>query len=235
MSENERQLTRIIDSLRSELRETQRCYHEKTEEADRLRREVERLRREILVHNTNIRNGTRNELETLLSSLSESSLPGTQLNTVPHGMSHTNRGGVREWRTNHDGDEYHDLPEPEHDIRHYDAPDDNAVDQNTEYLTGTELDRMRPSLVTAITALRRYDYSMFPDLEDLHVTDPVSARSIASLRREKYELALVDLSAHNYNAARRHLRYIVQYILPANNTTQRNLRYVARPANRRTN
>lgn len=143
----------------------------------------------------------------------------TQLKTVPLGVRHANR------------DAWHDLPEPEDDIRDYDDPDDDAVDENTANLTGIELELMKPSLISAIALLRRYDYGMFPDLEHLHLTNSAHARSIASMRREKYQLTLAALSTHDYNAARRHLRYIIQYLpRPADNTARRNLEYRPRPA-----
>jgi hypothetical protein len=147
----------------------------------------------------------------------------TQLKTVPLGARHSNR--------NRNG--LPDFPEP--DQGHYEDPDDNAVDENTANLTGIELELMRPSLIHAIALLRRYDYRMFPDLESLHLTDRALARSMASVRREKYQLTLAALSTHDYNAARRHLRHIVQYLpRPVDNTARRNLQYMPRPAARRT-
>ena len=231
-------LEQKVVSLTKELDLTKSNYIEKIDEAKNLQKQLTEAKmsrfsfvRPKIYPDTFFRN----ELETLLSSLSESSLPGTQLNTVPHGMSHTNRGGVREWRTNHDGDEHHDLPEPEHDIRHYDDPDDDAVDPDTANLTGIDLENMRPSLISAIRWLAAYNYNMFPDLAQLVLRDSALARSTASLRREKYQLALAAVSAHDYNAARRHLRYIVQYLPYDYNTARRtNVPYMHRPAAHRT-
>jgi hypothetical protein len=120
-------------------------------------------------------------------------------------------------------DAWHASPEePDDDIRHYDDPDDDAVDENTANLTGHELELMKPWLIRAIEMLRRYDYSMFPDIQHLHATDPVLARSMASFHREKCQLALAALSTHDYNAARRHLRYVIQFIhRPARNLGHR--------------
>ena len=153
----------------------------------------------------------------------------TKLNTVPRGARRANR------ETPAHRDAWHDVREPDDDIRGYDDPDDNAVDENTANLTANELELMKPSLISAIEMLRRYDYSMFPDIKDLHRTDRALARSMASVRREKYQRALAALSTHDYDAARRHLRYIIQYLpRPADNTVRRNLAYMPRPAARRT-
>ena len=143
----------------------------------------------------------------------------TQLKTVPLGarVRHANR------------DAWHDLPEP--DIRDYEDPDDDAVDERTARLTDIELERMKPWLNRAIESLVRADYSMFPDLESIRDThqDPALARTMASMRREKYHLALAALSRHDYNAARRHLRNMT---LPADNTARRHLRNMTLPAAR---
>ena len=138
----------------------------------------------------------------------------TQLKTVPLGMRHRNR------------DAWNAYPEPDDDIRHYDDPDDDAVDENTANLTGHELELMKPWLIRAIEMLRRYDYSMFPDIQHLQATEPAMARSMASFHREKCQLALAALSTHDYNAARRHLRYVIHFMYrPA-----RNLEHRPRPA-----
>ena len=141
----------------------------------------------------------------------------TQLKTVPLGMRHRNRDA---WNA------YPEPDEPDDDIRHYDDPDDDAVDENTANLTGHELELMKPWLIRAIEMLRRYDYSMFPNIQHLHATDPALARSMASFHREKCQLALAALSTHDYNAARRHLRYVIQFI----HRPSRNLGHRPRPA-----
>jgi len=150
----------------------------------------------------------------------------TQLKTVPLGMRHRNRDAWHAYPEPDESDDDIRHYEPDDDIRHYDDPDDDAVDENTANLTGHELELMKPWLTRAIEMLRRYDYSMFPDLQDLHATEPALARSMASFHREKCQLALAALSTHDYIAARRHLRYVIQFIP----RPVRNLGHRPRPA-----
>jgi hypothetical protein len=110
-------------------------------------------------------------------------------------------------------DAWHASPEePDDDIRHYDDPDDDAVDETTANLTGAELELMKPSLRRAMEKLRSFDYSMFPDVNDLRHTEPALAHSMMSFLREKCQLTLAALSTRDYHNARRHLKYLIKYI-----------------------
>ncbi len=111
-------------------------------------------------------------------------------------------------------DAWHAYPEePDDDIRGYDDPDDVHVDyEKTANLTAHELELMKPSLNHAIETLRKYDFSMFPNIQHLYLTDRALARAMASMFREKCQLTLMALSTHDYMAARRHLAHVIEYI-----------------------
>jgi len=122
------------------------------------------------------------------------------------------------------------YPEPDDDIRGYDDPDDVHVDyEKTANLTTDELELMKPSLNHAIEMLREYDFSMFPNIQHLYLTDRALARTMASMFREKCQLTLMALSKNDYIAARRHLAYVID-ILPTDNTARRNSEHRSRPA-----
>jgi len=122
------------------------------------------------------------------------------------------------------------YPEPDDDIRGYDDPDDVHVDyEKTAKLTVHELELMKPSLNHAIEMLHEYDFSMFPNIQHLYLTDRALACTMASMFREKCQLTLMDLSKNDYIAARRHLAYVID-ILPTDNTARRNSEHSSRPA-----
>jgi len=128
------------------------------------------------------------------------------------GTKHSNRASGTKDDYKSDDDAWHDHPEPDDDIRHFDDPDDDVVDEYTTNISGDELERMRPSIISAIEMLRRYDYSMFPSIKYLIRKEPALAKSMCSYLREKCQKGLACLDRHDYHGARFNLQHVIKDI-----------------------
>jgi hypothetical protein len=112
-------------------------------------------------------------------------------------------------------DEWNAYPEPvepDDDIRFYDDPDDDFVNEYTKNISGQQLELMIPTIKSAIEMLKKYDYSMFPSIQHHVSTEPALARSMGSYMRERCQAGLACLERHDYHGARRHLQHVIKDI-----------------------